>query len=228
MESLSYTPLLFYLGSFLYPPYCFMWGVFLTCPCCFMWGFSLTHIILFYVGSFSYIPHAVLYGEFFFHAPRCFMWVVSLTHPWCFLSYTPGAGLCGECVLHILCYFMPGICPRHRVCWYQHGKHGPIGAQQPLTQVNWQVWAYWRAAATDLPNLGPNVTCSRRTLRRCSATWHNLTIDGLVWSLSYTPKPVFMGKFLLHVPCNFLRKVSLTRAVLASHKNYSYIHASSH
>ena len=42
---------------------------------------------------------------------------------------------------------------RHRLCWNQHGKHGPIGAQRPLTQVTWQVGAYWRAAATDSPHL---------------------------------------------------------------------------
>ena len=34
-------------------------------------------------------------------------------------------------------------CTRHRLCWYQDGKHGPIGAQRPLTQVTWQVRAYW-------------------------------------------------------------------------------------
>ena len=44
-------------------------------------------------------------------------------------------------------------CTRHRLCWYPDGKHGPIGAQRPLTQVSWQVWAYWHAAATDSQRL---------------------------------------------------------------------------
>ena len=61
----------------------------------------------------------------------------------------------------------------------------------------------------------PNTTCPRRTLGRCSATWHNLTIQALVGSLSYTPKLVLAGSFsytsrvsfseesLLHSPCCF-------------------------
>ena len=44
-------------------------------------------------------------------------------------------------------------CTRHRLCWYPDGKHGPIGEQRPLTQVSWQVWAYWHAAGTDSPRL---------------------------------------------------------------------------
>ena len=32
----------------------------------------------------------------------------------------------------------------------------------------------------------PNLTYPRRTLGRCSATWHNLTIQALVGSLSYS------------------------------------------
>ena len=58
-----------------------------------------------------------------------------------------------------------------------------------------------------------NLTCPGRTLGRCSATWHNLTIRALIGSLSYTPKLVLWGsfsytshatcsgRFLLHVPC---------------------------
>ena len=58
-----------------------------------------------------------------------------------------------------------------------------------------------------------NLTCPGRTLGRCSATWHSLTIRALIGSLSYTPKLVLWGsfsytshatcsgRFLLHVPC---------------------------
>ena len=61
----------------------------------------------------------------------------------------------------------------------------------------------------------PNITCPRRTLGRCNATWHNLTIQALVGSLSYTPKLVLAGSFsytsrvsfseesILHSPCCF-------------------------
>ena len=44
--------------------------------------------------------------------------------------------------------------PLTQVAWR---KYGPIGAQRPLTQVTWQVWAYRRAAAThtgDLASMG--------------------------------------------------------------------------
>ena len=46
----------------------------------------------------------------------------------------------------------------------------------------------------------PNITCPRRTLGRCSATWHNLIIQAIVGSLSYTPKLVLWGTVSLTRP----------------------------
>ena len=60
----------------------------LHAPCYFMWGASLTRPVLLYFGSFSYTPRTpILFGGggggFF---------------------YTPRTTLCGEFLLHALCY----------------------------------------------------------------------------------------------------------------------------
>ena len=179
---ISLTPqLLFYVGIFSYIALAALCGEFLLHPpCCFMWGLSLPRLMLFYVRSFSYMLHAVWFGEFLLHALCCFMWGVSLTRPLLFyvgsFSFTPLAGLCGESYSTLIedaekeskslekrengkvCGLQRGTpcihcCTRHRLCWYPDGKHGPIGAQRPLTQVTWQVRAYWRAGATASPRL---------------------------------------------------------------------------
>ena len=173
--------LLFYTGNFSYTPIAVLCGDFLLhSPCCFMWGVSLIPSMLFYVGTFSSTPHVVLCTEFLLHAPCCLMWGISLTRPLLFyvrsFSFTPLAGLCGESYSTLIkdaekeskslekrengkvCGLQRGTpcihsCTRHRRCWYPDGKHGPIGAQRPLTQVTWQVGAYWRAGATASPRL---------------------------------------------------------------------------
>ena len=164
---------LVYLGSFsctlhasLYGQFllhvlcCFMWEFLLHAPCCFMWGVSLTRLLLFYVGSFSYTPLAVLCGDFLLHTLCCFLWVVSLmvrSHDRRSLQIFPKMYYYASPTLRS--ETTSGLLVR---LWQ---AYGPIGAQRPLTQVTWQVWAYWRAASTDSPHL----TSSEYSLARLRA-----------------------------------------------------------
>ena len=185
--------MLFYVRSFSSTPHVVLCTEFLFhASCCSMYGVSLTCSMLFDAGNFSYTPLAVLCAQFLLHALCCFMWAVSLTYPVLFyvgsFSFTPLAGFCGESYSTLIkgaekeskslekrdngkvCGLQRGTpcihsCTRHRLCWYPDGKHGPIGAQRPLTQVSWHVRAYWRAGATASPPL----TSSAYSLARLRA-----------------------------------------------------------
>ena len=111
----------FYRGSFSYTSragFVFIWGVSLThlMLVSFLPGEFLLHIpcwLRFYLGSFSYTSRAgiiLMRGVSLIHPMlTLFMWVVSLTH-----LLLPSF-LCGEFVLHILCFlsFIRGISLTH-------------------------------------------------------------------------------------------------------------------
>ena len=111
------------------------------------------------------------------------MWGVSLTRPMLFpvgsFSCIPCAVLCGECVLHTLCYLMRRICLTHPVLFY-------VGSL-----------SYTPSA----------ISC-----------WEILTCPMLLFyvgSFSYMPHAVLCVEFLLHTPCCFMWRVSLTHSVLS-------------
>ena len=212
--------------------------------------------------GFSYTPLAVICGEFLLHAPCCFMWGVSLTRPLLFYvgSLTPHWSKTlrknqsqwkRETTAARSVRLQRGTpcihsCTRHRLWWYQDGKHGPIGTQRPLTH---RIWLRLNIASHGSEQTGPfpyiclklwaqeicvvctfqcpNIAMPRTTLGLCTASWPNLIIQSVVGISSYTPKLVLWAGFsyTCHIYATFWENVSLTRPVLASPK--SYIHASS-
>ena len=195
----SLTPsTLFNVGSLSSTPHVVLCTEFLLhAPCRLMWGISLTRPLLFYVRSFSYTHFAVLCGEFLLHTPCCFMWGASLSSPLLFYvgSLTPHWSKTlrknqsqwkRETTAARSVRLQRGTpcihsCTRRRLCWYQDGKHGPIGAQRPLAQVTWQ--------STGL------LICGRESLLHAPKL--------VLWAgFSYTCHMLLLGEtFLLHVLC---------------------------